>query len=425
MPHFMHDLKPLYTYYSKSSAVQRISTVDWVEEVHSIHTLSESPQSCKSYAGQESNESNAGNEHSYAGWDILIPLVLGVGLFLLFIYIVGQKVKNSAKEREILKNLQDSPLKTPPAKAREEVKPVERHSELVFLVEEHERFELEELLEATADLKSQTLCSSLYKVILKNSALYAVKRLKQLQVSFEEFSRTMRQIGSLKHPNMLPLVAYHSTNEEKLFIYKYQSHGSLLNLLEDYIEGKRDFPWELRLSIASGIARDPVKACILTSNGYTAPEKSLTEQGDVFSFGVILLELLTSKTVEKSGIDLPKWVRAMVREEWTGEVFDKEVSKAATQWAFPLLNIALKCVSDSAENRPNISEIWEKIEEVVNAQRDHSNSPRTCCESNQHECCLLHTILPDTWEYGILLDQIIEGSNWGIKSATREALIRL
>jgi Leucine-rich repeat (LRR) protein len=40
MPHFMHELKPLYTYFSKSSAVQRISTVDWVEEVHSIHTLS-------------------------------------------------------------------------------------------------------------------------------------------------------------------------------------------------------------------------------------------------------------------------------------------------------------------------------------------------------------------------------------------------
>ncbi|GMY31066.1 probable leucine-rich repeat receptor-like protein kinase IMK3 [Fagus crenata] len=345
MPHFMHDLKPLYTYHSKSSVVQRIITGDWVEEVHSIQTLSESPNSSESIARPE-----ASNEHWYAGWDILIPLVLGVGLFLLFIYVVGQKVKKSAKEREILKNLQDSPLKTPPAKAREEVKPVKRHSELVFLVEEHKRFELEE--------KSQTLCSSLYKVILKNTALYAVKRLKQLQVSFEEFSQTMRQIGSLKHPNMLPLDAYHSTDEEKLFIYKYQSHGSLLNLLEDYTEGKRDFPWELRLSIASGIARglnfiyqssdngeiiphgnlklsnilldenndpliseygyskflDPVKACILTSNGYTAHEKSLTEQGDVFSFGVILLELLTSKTVEKSGIDLPKWVRAMVRD---------------------------------------------------------------------------------------------------------------
>jgi uncharacterized membrane-anchored protein len=62
--------------------------------------------------------------------------------------------------------------------------------------------------------------------------VYAVKRLKKLQVSFEEFGQTMRQIGNLKHPNILPLVGYNSTDEEKLLIYKYQSSGSLLNLLE-------------------------------------------------------------------------------------------------------------------------------------------------------------------------------------------------
>ena len=102
----------------------------------------------------------------------------------------------------------------------------------MFFVEEHKRFILEDLLEAPADLQSQTVCSSLHKVVLKNSALYAIKKLKQLQVSIEEFSQTIIQIGSLKHPNILPLVGYHSTNEEKLFIYKYQSQGSLLNLLE-------------------------------------------------------------------------------------------------------------------------------------------------------------------------------------------------
>lgn len=196
----------------------------------------------------------------------------------------------------------------------------------------------------------------------------------------------------------------------------------------DYIENKRDFPWGLRLSIASGIAKglafiyqssdeqeeiiphgnlklsnilldennvpliseygfsrfiDSSKLCVLNPiSGYTAPEKSLTEKGDVFSFGVILLELLTGKTVEKSGIDLPKWVRAMVREEWTGEVFDKEVSKAATHWAFPLLNIALKCVSHSPEDRPTMAEVLEKIGEVVTVQGDHSNSPdESCCGS--------------------------------------------
>ncbi|PQM34344.1 putative inactive receptor kinase [Prunus yedoensis var. nudiflora] len=65
----------------------------------------------------------------------------------------------------------------------------------------------------------------------------------------------MRQIGNLKHPNILPLVGYNSSNEEKLLIYKFQTNGSLLNLLQSYIEGKRDFPWRVRLSIAHGIAR--------------------------------------------------------------------------------------------------------------------------------------------------------------------------
>lgn len=100
----------------------------------------------------------------------------------------------------------------------------------------------------------------------------------------------------------------------------------------DYIEGKREFPWRHRLSIANGIARgldfiynktnkresiphgslklsnillnekeepliseygyskflDPRITSLYSSNGYTAPERGLSEEGDVFSFGVIL-----------------------------------------------------------------------------------------------------------------------------------------
>lgn len=143
---------------------------------------------------------------------------------------------------------------------------------------------------------------------------------------------------------------------------------------------------------------EPKQTNVFTSNGHTAPEKSLTEKADVFSFGVILLELLAGKTVENSGIDLPKWVKAMVREEWTGEVFDKEISRAASQWAFPLLNIALKCVSYSPHDRPTKAEVLEEIEEDMNAQRDHSISEDCCCESSRNHCCILHTLISDTWE---------------------------
>lgn len=149
---------------------------------------------------------------------------------------------------------------------------------------------------------------------------------------------------------------------------------------------------------------DLKRTYLFPSNAYMAPEKTPSEQGDVFSFGIILLELLTGKTVEKSGLDLPKWVRAMVREEWTGEVFDKEVSKSGKQYAFPLLNVALKCVSNSPDDRPTVAEVLERISEVVKANENHhheqeqehelSISSFSSLDSNHQD--LLHTVIPET-----------------------------
>lgn len=177
----------------------------------------------------ESSQSNDSHKKSYLAW---IIVVIGIGFLLLLTYFACKKVAKLGRDEAILKSLQDSPSKTPQVKTTEEVKPESRLSELVFFVEEEERFKLEDLLEATADLRSQTLCRYLYKVILKNNAAYAVTRLKNLPVSFEEFGQIMRQIGGLKHPNILPLIGYSSNPEEKLLIYKYQNKGSLLNLFE-------------------------------------------------------------------------------------------------------------------------------------------------------------------------------------------------
>ncbi|PRQ32090.1 putative protein kinase RLK-Pelle-LRR-III family [Rosa chinensis] len=422
----------LHPHFKESKTSQRYDAMDKVEAGHPMRIMTES--------GSPSSPPKPDGKKWYKRWWSMLPVVCVIGLFLVFIFFAGRKAANLATQREILKSIQEySTPKSPPAKVRQEEKPVENRSELVFFVEEHESFKLEDLFEATADLRNQSFCSSLYKVILKNNALYAVKRLKKLQVPFEEFGQAMNQIGNRKHPNILPLVGYNSTNDEKLVIYKYQNNGSLLNLLQDYTEGKRDFPWRVRLSIAHGIARgldfiyqrsdeciphgnlklsnilldekdepliseygiskffDPLKGCVIVSNGYTAPEKDLSEKGDVYSFGVILLELLTGKTVETSGMDLPKWVTAMVKEEWTGEVFDKEVAKAAKEWAFPLLNIALKCVSALPQNRPSVAEIYKKIEEVMQDNLNTSDCTVEC-GTDEDNFCMLHSIIPETWD---------------------------
>lgn len=100
--------------------------------------------------------------------------------------------------------------------------------------------------------------------------------------------------------------------------------------------------------------------------------------------------------MEKSRLDLPKWVKSMVREEWTGEVFDKEVNRAAKQWAFPMLNISLKCVAHFPENRPSVAQVLEKIEEVVRAQEDMDASSVSSDESNNQDGSLLHTVIPES-----------------------------
>lgn len=184
-------------------------------------------------------------------------------------------------------------------------------------------------------------------------------------------------------------------------------HFELIFLIAGYEQGKRAFPWKLRLSIAVGIARglnfiysheeiiphgiiklsnimlnqddEPLISeygywkLVLASTdnpamkGYAAPEKDLSEKSDVYSFGVILLELLTGKTVERSGCsDLPRWVRSVER---TGEVLDEEILEVE-MYAFPLLNVSLKCVEQNPHERPTVAEVLEKIEEIVNAQQE-------------------------------------------------------
>ncbi|CAF1700222.1 hypothetical protein HID58_052001 [Brassica napus] len=307
-------------------------------------------------------------------------------------------------------------------------------SRLVFF-ERRKQFELEDLLKASAEMLGKGSLGTVYKAVLDDgTTTVAVKRLKDANpCPRKEFEQYMEIIGRLKHQNVVKLRAYYYAKEEKLLVYEYLPNGSLHSLLHgNRGPGRIPLDWTTRISLMLGAARglakihdeysiskiphgnikssnvlldrngvaliadfglslllNPVHA-IARLGGYRAPEQSeikrLSQKADVYSFGVLLLEVLTGKAPsvypspsrprsaasvaveeeEEAVVDLPKWVRSVVKEEWTAEVFDPELLryKNIEEEMVAMLHIGLACVVPQPEKRPTMAEVVKMVEEI-------------------------------------------------------------
>ncbi|KAB5553063.1 hypothetical protein DKX38_010374 [Salix brachista] len=268
--------------------------------------------------------------------------------------------------------------------------------------------------------------STVYKCVLKNCRPVAIKRLySHYPQCLKEFETELETVGSIKHRNLVSLQGYSLSPCGNLLFYDYMENGSLWDLFHGPMK-KKKIDWDTRLHIALGAAQGlaylhhdcspriihrDVKSsnilldkdfeahltdfgiakrlCVSKSHtstyimgtiGYIDPEYArtsrLTEKSDVYSYGIVLLELLTGrKAVDNecnlhhlvcvlflSILILSKTANNAVMETVDPEVTATSKDLGAVKKVFQL---ALLCTKRQPADRPNMHEVTRVLRSLV------------------------------------------------------------
>ncbi|KAK2973759.1 hypothetical protein RJ640_029770 [Escallonia rubra] len=283
-------------------------------------------------------------------------------------------------------------------------------------------FVFKELQHATDNFSSKNILGAggfgnVYKGKLGDGTMVAVKRLKDVTGTAGEsqFRTELELISMAVHRNLLRLIGYCATPNERLLVYPYMSNGSVASKLR----GKPALDWNARKRIAIGAARgllylheqcDPkiihrdvkaanvllddyceaivgdfglaklldhseshVTTAVRGTVGHIAPEYLSTgqssEKTDVFGFGILLLELITGmralefgKTVNQKGAMLD-WVKKIQQEKKVELLVDRELGSSYDRIeAGEMLQVALLCTKYLPAHRPKMSEVVRMLE---------------------------------------------------------------
>ncbi|OAY72657.1 Proline-rich receptor-like protein kinase PERK8 [Ananas comosus] len=300
-------------------------------------------------------------------------------------------------------------------------------------------FPYEELYQITNGLSRQNLLGEggfgcVFKGCLSDGREVAVKQLKDGGGQGErEFQAEVEIISRVHHRHLVSLVGYCIAENQRLLVYDYVPNNTLHYHL--YAPGRPVMGWGIRVKVAAGSARgiaylhedchpriihrDIKSSNILLDNnfeaqvadfglarladtnvthistrvmgtfGYLAPEYAssgkLTERSDVFSFGVVLLELITGrKPVDASrplgDESLVEWARPLLNEALESgkfeELVDPRLQKNYNEVEmFRMIEAAAACIRHSASRRPKMSQVVRVLDSLVEVDINNGVQP--------------------------------------------------
>ncbi|EEF49322.1 proline-rich receptor-like protein kinase PERK8 isoform X2 [Ricinus communis] len=300
-----------------------------------------------------------------------------------------------------------------------------RHVGVELSLREARRFEMDELSHATKNFVDKNLIGigkfgEVYKGLLNDGMLVAIK--KRSGASSQEFVDEVRYLSPIQHRNIVTLLGYCQENNLQFLVYEYIPSGSVSSHLygpSQFSDGKLEF--KHRLSIALGAAKglahlhslsprlvhkDFKTANVLVDENFIAkvadaglpnflgrvdvagpssqvtadeifqaPEvrefRRFSDKGDVFSFGVFLLELLSGREATESpspdsSQNLVEWVQNTQDYSAFSSVVDQRLGTRFTAEGMEeFIQLIIQCLEPSSERRPSMSYVVMELDRIL------------------------------------------------------------
>ncbi|THU53780.1 hypothetical protein C4D60_Mb10t18040 [Musa balbisiana] len=275
-----------------------------------------------------------------------------------------------------------------------------------------------------------------YRGVLPDGRLVAVKKLQRTgresgeeeDEGEREFRAEMEVMAGRCHPNLVALRGWCLARSARLLVYEYMEGGSLEEVIEDW--GR--FGWERRLAAATGVARalaflhhecmpavvhrdvkasnvmldargrarvtdfglaramgpgtSHVSTVVAGTVGYVAPEYGrtwrATTRGDVYSYGVLAMELATGRRAVDDGEEcLVERVRRVATGEGGQRLAEAAGEEEGAAEMLGLLMVGLRCTAEAPGARPDMREVLAMLLKI--ADRSGGGARETGSEGSQ------------------------------------------
>ncbi|CAN6240379.1 unnamed protein product [Urochloa humidicola] len=283
------------------------------------------------------------------------------------------------------------------------------------------------ILEAPGEVVAKSSHSTLYRAGLSAGEAVALLRFVRpaCAAGADEAAAAARVLGAARHPNLVPIRAlYIGPRGEKLLVHPFYAAGSLRRFLQEGINDSQR--WEIICKLSIGVVKGldhlhtasqkPIIHGNLKTNnimldadfqprisdfglylllnpaaaqemletsamqGYKAPElikmRDATRESDIYSLGVIMLEMLAQKEVindkplNARDIHLPASFKDLVLERKISEAFSSELIKQSKNSGKEenlnaYFELATACCNPSPSLRPDTKKILKRLEDIA------------------------------------------------------------